>query len=104
VYPTIQATGAEMLIVGPGTVVDAQRYRSAHRLPFPVLADEDRAAYRRFGPDRRWGLIQESAVVVIDRHGVVRLLSASVLPGHTVSGGSAEHVVAVTQKLATNST
>lgn len=44
----------------------------AMSLPFPVLVDRERAAYRAYGLTRALHLFQESATFLVDRDGVVR--------------------------------
>jgi peroxiredoxin len=96
----LDAAGLRVVLVGMGTPEDARAFRSGMRLPFPVLSDPDRSAYRRYGLlkiERRhrlgfreaWKLLaaiahhggaisrnqdmaQLGGVFVIDRDGIVR--------------------------------
>lgn len=70
---TLRARGIEVLIVGRGSEATARRVRSLLRLPFPVLADPERSAYRAFGLEKVAVLIQRSGTFLVDRDGIVRL-------------------------------
>ncbi len=49
-------------------------------VPFPVLADPGRQAYRPYGFTKSLWVIQQSGVVVIDREGVVQYVHRSTNP------------------------
>ncbi len=73
--------GAEVLVVGPGTVEQARRYARDLRLPFPVAADLGRAVFRTYALDKvLLGLIQRSGVFLIDGSGVIRFAHAATNP------------------------
>lgn len=77
-YEEIQALGAEVLVLGAGTVGDARCYAERLELPYPVLADVDRSVYERYLLQRVFfSLIQRSAVFLIDREGTIRYAHVS---------------------------
>ena len=45
----LDAAGLRVVLVGMGTPEDARAFRIGMRLPFQVLSDPDRSAYRRYG-------------------------------------------------------
>ena len=50
-YASFRAAGGDVALITMGTPQQANTFRQRLRLPFPVLADPDRAAYRAFGLD-----------------------------------------------------
>lgn len=50
------------------------------KLPVPVLVDRDKSVYRAWGLETALGLIQKSAVFVVDSTGVIRWRRASFNP------------------------
>jgi alkyl hydroperoxide reductase subunit AhpC len=48
-YDAFQAAGAEVVVVGMGTPAQTAAFIDAQSLPFPVLADPTRQAYRAYG-------------------------------------------------------
>jgi alkyl hydroperoxide reductase subunit AhpC len=44
------------------------------------LADPDREVYAKFGLDKAMGIIQRTASVVVDRHGIVRYIKRAANP------------------------
>lgn len=48
-YPDLQRAGIDVALVGMGTPAESAAFRRELELPFPVLSDPDRAAYRAFG-------------------------------------------------------
>jgi peroxiredoxin Q/BCP len=51
-----------------------------HRLPFPLLADEDGAVARAYGVDSTFGLM-DRVTVLVDEQGVVKMTWPNVDPG-----------------------
>jgi peroxiredoxin len=60
--------------------VDAERAAKSLKLPFPVLADPDRAVYLRYGLDKAFVAIQRSGTFLIDQQGIVRYIEHGALP------------------------
>lgn len=51
-YPRIQSAGGAVAMVTMGAPAQAAEFRARLQLPFPCLADPDRAAYRAYGLPR----------------------------------------------------
>lgn len=51
-YPTIRATGGEVVVVTMGTVEEAATFCARYRLPVRCLADPGQVAYRAYGVPR----------------------------------------------------
>lgn len=79
-YPTLQACDAEVMVIGSGSRAEAERLAATLRIPFPVLADADRAVYRRYGLEKVLGVWQRSGAVVVDIHGRVAYLHLNTIP------------------------
>jgi peroxiredoxin len=72
-YAEFTRRGAEVVCVAPHNAADARRLAESMRLPFPVLADEDRAVFRRYDVQSRlWSLGQRPAVYIVDRDSILR--------------------------------
>lgn len=63
--------GAGILIVLGDTLERAHKYAEALKVPFPVLADSDRAIYHLYGLDKNFIGIQRTASIVLDQNGVI---------------------------------
>ena len=84
-YEDIRARGAEVLVIGAGTVGDARRYAERLGVPYPVLADGDRSVYERYMLERVFlSLIQRSAIFLVDRDGTIRYAHVSTNPSRTL--------------------
>jgi peroxiredoxin len=59
-YAEFQAAGAEVVVIGMGTPAATRAFHAAYQLPFPVLSDPLRRAYRAYGVMRgslrQWAL------------------------------------------------
>ena len=75
-----QAAGAEILVILGDTLENAGKYATQLKLPFPVLADPDRAIYHRYDLERAIFGIQRTASVVVDRNGVIQYLKRTINP------------------------
>jgi peroxiredoxin len=73
-YPQFQSSGTEILVILGAKLEQAKVYAESLHAPFPVLADPDREVYRRFGLEKAMLVIQRTASVIIDRHGIVRYI------------------------------
>jgi peroxiredoxin len=69
-----QTAGAEILVILGDTIVRARSYAELLHVPFPILADPDRAIYHRYNLERAIFGLQRTASVVVDRHGVIQYL------------------------------
>jgi len=70
-YETLQAQDTEVLVIGGGKPKDAASLVRTYKLPFPVLADPDRAVYLSYGLDKAMFVIQRSASIIVNKQGVV---------------------------------
>ena len=65
----LEALGTALIIVVPGTLEQAAKIAKLLRATFPVLADPDRCAVRRFGLGRWLFLMQRSGTALVDQGG-----------------------------------
>jgi peroxiredoxin len=75
-----QTAEAEILVILGDTPERARRYAELLKAPFPVLADPDRAVYHRYDLEKAFILIQRTASVVVDRHGVIQYIKRTTNP------------------------
>ena len=80
IYSALQADNTTVLVIGGGETAKAASLAQTYKLPFPVLADLDRAVYASFGLDKALGMIQRSATVIVDKGGIVRYIDRATLP------------------------
>lgn len=63
-FDVLHDAGAEILVVGQGTVAQSAAFRAELGLPFPVLADPERQAYRAYAVTRAsWGQVATPGAV-----------------------------------------
>jgi peroxiredoxin len=67
----LEALGTRLIIVVPGTIDQARKIGKLLRATFPVLADPDRSAVRRFGLGRWLYVMQRSGTALVDRGGTL---------------------------------
>jgi peroxiredoxin len=67
-------TGASILIILGDTQEHARKYGETLKVPFPVLADPDRAIYHLYELHKNFIGIQRTASVILDQTGVIRYL------------------------------
>ena len=79
-YPEFKASNTEVLVILGDTPERARKYAESVKLPFPVLADIDRAVYHQFGLEKALFVIQRTASVIIDQGGVIRYLKQATNP------------------------
>ena len=79
-YPEFKASNAEIVVILGDTPERARKYAESLKLPFPVLADVDRAVYHQFGLEKALFVIQRTASVIIDQGGVIRYLKQATNP------------------------
>jgi peroxiredoxin len=66
--------GALILIILGDTPERARKYAETLKVPFPILADPDRAIYHLYELDKNFIGIQRTASIVLDQTGVIRYL------------------------------
>jgi peroxiredoxin len=79
IYPELKSRDTDVLLIGGGNVAAAAGLARALKLPFPVLADPDRAVYASFGLDKML-FIQRSATVLIDKKKTIRYILRATNP------------------------
>jgi peroxiredoxin len=79
-YKNFQAAGAEILVILGDTPERARIYAELLKLPFPVLADPDRAIYHLYDLGRAFLGIQRTASVVVDQLGVIQYIKRATNP------------------------
>jgi peroxiredoxin len=79
-YPEFKAAGYEVVLILGDSIEKAQRYAQILHLPFPVLADPDRAVYQRYGLEKVILVVQRTASVIIDQEGIIRYLKTATNP------------------------
>lgn len=79
-YPELQARKVEVLVIGGGSLEEANRLAAAYKLPFAVAADTDREVYRRYGLHKAMGLLQRSGSILVGRSGRVLYVQRATLP------------------------
>ena len=79
-YSEFQAANAEVLVILGDSLERAQSYAGLLHLPFPVLADPQRAVYHQYGLDKALVVIQRTASVLIDKGGIIRYLKRATNP------------------------
>lgn len=79
-YADLQAGGAEILVILGDTPDRIRDYAQLLKTPFPVLADPDCAIYHRYGLEKALIMIQRTASVVVDQHGVIQYLKRTTNP------------------------
>jgi hypothetical protein len=76
-YEEIRRLGAEVLVISQGRPEPLAAFVRERPLPFPVVGDPDRAAYRAFGLERTsWTTILSPRVLL----GYVRVMARGWLP------------------------
>jgi len=72
-YEEFRRRGAEVICIAPHDLAESKRLVDELKLPFPVLADENRAVFLTYDVQSRLlSLGQRPAVYVVDRSGVIR--------------------------------
>jgi peroxiredoxin len=75
----LKSRDTEVLVIGGGSADAAMKLGRALKLPFPALADPDRAVFGSFGLDKKL-FIQRSATVLIDKKGTIRYILRATNP------------------------
>ena len=79
-YGDFQEAGADVIVILGDTPERARKYAELVKAPFPVLADPDRAVYHSFDLEKAYLLIQRTASVIVDHHGVIQYLKRATNP------------------------
>jgi peroxiredoxin len=74
-----------VLVIGGGKQTDADKIARRFKLPFPVLADPDRAVYLSYGLDKAMWLIQRSASLLVNKQGIVTYFHKVTNPNDSVN-------------------
>jgi peroxiredoxin len=72
--------GVQILVILGDTLDRSRRYAEMLKIPFPVLADPERAIYHRFELEKNFIGIQRTASVIVDQNGVIRYLKRATNP------------------------
>jgi peroxiredoxin len=80
IYSTLAAQGVEVIVVGGGSLKEAQQLAVTYKLPFPAASDPDRSVYHSYGLHKALGMLQRSGTIVVDKQGIVRYVQRSTLP------------------------
>ena len=83
-YDRLHAANLAVLVIGGGSREGAIRLQQRLQLPFPVLADPERAVFGRYGLDKVLHVIQRSGTVLVDAQGVIRHLHRVTLPAEAL--------------------
>ena len=75
----LKSLDTDVLVIGGGSAAAATKLGQSLKVPFPVLADPDRAVFGSFGLDKRL-FIQTSATVLIDKNGTIRYILRATNP------------------------
>ena len=75
-----QKADAEVVVILGDTRERAVKYAKQLKVPFPVLADPDRAVYQAFDLEKVAFVIQRTASVIVDREGVIRYIKRAANP------------------------
>lgn len=79
-YKEFRSAGADVLVILGDSLDHARRYAEALKLPFPVLADPERAVYRQFNLEKALVVIQRTASVIVDQAGTIRYIRRATNP------------------------
>lgn len=70
----VEATGARLIAIGPGSEAAAERVTKLFGLRYSVFGDRRAAVYGVFGFRRVLAVVQQSGAAVVDRDGIVRYI------------------------------
>lgn len=80
VYQQFAEADTEVIVILGEDVEKAREYAESLHLPFPILADPDRAVYTLYELEKYFLLFQRTASIVIDKSGVVQYLKRTTVP------------------------
>lgn len=73
-YEQFTAAGAEVIGVSSDSPASHRSFADKHRLPFPIISDQDRSLRKLYGVPNTLGFVPGRVTYVIDRSGVIRLI------------------------------
>jgi peroxiredoxin len=79
-YDQFRGAGAEIIVILGEDVEKSKKYAEGIGLPFPILADPDRAVYSLYELEKYFLLFQRTASLVVDKDGIVRYLKRTTIP------------------------
>jgi peroxiredoxin len=79
-YDQFRGAGTEIIVILGEDVEKSKKYANGIGLPFPILADPDRAVYQLYELEKYFLLFQRTASLVVDKAGVVRYLKRTTVP------------------------
>ncbi len=79
-FNDFRAHNCEIILLLGNDLDRAKRYANSLHLPFPVLADPDRAIYHRYGLDKAMIFLQRTASIFVDQCGVIRYMRTTASP------------------------
>jgi peroxiredoxin len=79
-YDQFREAGTEVIAILGEDVEKSREYANGINLPFPILADPDRAVYHLYELEKYFLLFQRTASLVVDKDGIVRYLKRTTVP------------------------
>lgn len=79
-YDQFREAGTEIIAILGEDVEKSREYANGIGLPFPILADPDRAVYNLYELEKYFLLFQRTASLVVDKDGIVRYLKRTTVP------------------------
>ena len=79
-YDQFRDADTEIIVILGEDVDKAKEYADGINLPFPILADPDRAVYSLYELEKYFLLFQRTASLVVDKGGIVRYLKRTTVP------------------------
>ncbi|MBK9925495.1 MAG: peroxiredoxin family protein [Anaerolineales bacterium] len=79
-YDQFRDAGTEIIVILGEDVETSRKYAEEIGLPFPILADPDRAVYHLYELEKYFLLFQRTASLVVDKYGIVRYLKRTTIP------------------------
>jgi peroxiredoxin Q/BCP len=73
-YQQFTAAGAEVIGVSSDSPASHRSFAEKHRLPFPIISDQDRSLRKLYGVPNTLVFVPGRVTYVIDREGVIRLI------------------------------
>ena len=73
-YQQFTAAGAEVIGVSSDSPASHRSFAEKHRLPFPIISDQDRSLRKLYGVPNTLVFVPGRVTYVIDRGGVIRLI------------------------------
>ena len=79
-YDQFREANTEVIVILGEDVNKSKEYADSINLPFPILADPDRAVYTLYELEKYFLLFQRTASLVVDKSGLVRYLKRTTAP------------------------